>query len=373
MKKFSLILGMLILSLFITPSFKVNAETVVNNEEELRAAISQGGDIVINSDIEVKDTITINKDTNITYEHYDNEIFLNDDKTLLEVNNANVNIDVNLTTGNKNEGNYEIKGGKALVINSGNVNISSREIRAGNAIVANGGNVNIYDPYIFANDIAIIANDGSNVKVMPREGQKSALIGYKNAMYLNGGTIELDGPVVVSSYDDIKSIYINKGYNTKTNEEALKFNTNFVFGYLKDQKPNFSIYVNPEIKDLKINDAKNWLEVKNNKLTLNFCSNSYMLYSSNTIEERNEICGNMHAVYDGPIYSNELSKCMNVYISGNLNTIDDGTCNVKDTENTQVVEVPSTSAQMSIIIASIGIIFISLAVIVTKHITKKNQ
>ncbi len=40
-------------------------------------------------------------------------------------------------------------------------------------------------------------------------------------------------------------------------------------------------------------------------------------------------------------------------------------------DNGQVVEVPSTSAQMSIIIASIGIIFVSLAVIITKKMTKK--
>ncbi len=40
-------------------------------------------------------------------------------------------------------------------------------------------------------------------------------------------------------------------------------------------------------------------------------------------------------------------------------------------DNAQVVEVPSTSAQMSIIIASIGIIFVSLAVIITKKMTKK--
>ncbi len=41
-------------------------------------------------------------------------------------------------------------------------------------------------------------------------------------------------------------------------------------------------------------------------------------------------------------------------------------------DDAQVVEVPSTSAQMSIIIASIGIIFISLAVIITKRMTKKS-
>ena len=42
-------------------------------------------------------------------------------------------------------------------------------------------------------------------------------------------------------------------------------------------------------------------------------------------------------------------------------------------DNGQVVEVPSTSAQMSIIIASIGIIFVSLAIIITKKMTKKSR
>ena len=42
-------------------------------------------------------------------------------------------------------------------------------------------------------------------------------------------------------------------------------------------------------------------------------------------------------------------------------------------DNAQVVEVPSTAAQMSIIIASVGIIFVSLAVIITKRMTKKKE
>ena len=41
--------------------------------------------------------------------------------------------------------------------------------------------------------------------------------------------------------------------------------------------------------------------------------------------------------------------------------------------NEQVVEVPSTSAQMSIIIASIGIIFIGASIIITKTMTKKSK
>ncbi len=43
--------------------------------------------------------------------------------------------------------------------------------------------------------------------------------------------------------------------------------------------------------------------------------------------------------------------------------------NNQNVNNGQIVEVPSTSAQMSIIIASIGIIFVSLAIIITKKMT----
>ncbi len=42
-------------------------------------------------------------------------------------------------------------------------------------------------------------------------------------------------------------------------------------------------------------------------------------------------------------------------------------------DNTQVVEVPSTSAQISIIIASFGIIFIGASIIITKTMTKKSK
>ena len=66
MRRFNLLFGIFVLSLFVIPSFKANAATEVSNEEQLREAISQGGDIVIKDKIEVKDTLVINKDVNIT-------------------------------------------------------------------------------------------------------------------------------------------------------------------------------------------------------------------------------------------------------------------------------------------------------------------
>ncbi len=58
------------------------------------------------------------------------------------------------------------------------------------------------------------------------------------------------------------------------------------------------------------------------------------------------------------------------YIEEPKNEENKGELNI---DNGQIVEVPSTSAQMSIIIASIGIIFVSLAVIITKKMTKKKE
>lgn len=94
MRKFNLLFGIFVLSLFVIPSFKANAATEVSNEEQLREAISQGGDIVIKDKIEVKDTLVINKDVNIT-----GSIGINADKTLIEVNGGTVNLDVVLIVG----------------------------------------------------------------------------------------------------------------------------------------------------------------------------------------------------------------------------------------------------------------------------------
>ena len=52
------ILGMII------PGLNVKA-TDVSNEEELRAAIQQGGDITLTEDIEVTEPLVIDKDVNI--------------------------------------------------------------------------------------------------------------------------------------------------------------------------------------------------------------------------------------------------------------------------------------------------------------------
>ena len=52
---------------------------------------------------------------------------------------------------------------------------------------------------------------------------------------------------------------INKGINTTTKGDVLNLESNFVFGYERGTTPNFSVYVNPDIDELKITDEKNFL------------------------------------------------------------------------------------------------------------------
>ena len=62
MKK-TLIISLFVLGLII-PNINVKAVDV-SNEEELRAAIKQGGDITLTEDIEVTEPLVIDKDVNI--------------------------------------------------------------------------------------------------------------------------------------------------------------------------------------------------------------------------------------------------------------------------------------------------------------------
>lgn len=473
MRRFNLLFGIFVLSLFVIPGFKANAATEVSNEEQLREALSQGGDIVLKNEIEVKDTLVINKDVNIS-----GIIKINNDKTLIEVNGGTVNLDVELRAGQLNGESYEIKGGKALVINGGTVNlINKSEIVAGDtaitvnekgtlnirgsmvgtankwdngpseggkAIVANGGTITIKGSLIAAGETAIDAknnskvniescydedndddeffgdkgiyavgtainatnstinisnstvkslkgnaieiNDGSYVKYSSNITIKGIckgkvvknIIAAKNLFYINGGTLELAGGLATGPLDEMEElsngIYINKGYNTKTNGESLILGKDFMIAY----ENRFNINVNPEIKTLKIKDEKNWIDINNNQVTAGMCKiTGDIIPCSNS--EREEACKNIQVPNGLSNYElisiNGISKCTNVDINGNVTTIDDdGTCKVnKDTNTPDVVEVPSTSAQMSIIIASIGIIFISVSILVIKYMTKKNN
>lgn len=98
---------------------------------------------------------------------------------------------------------------------------------------------------------------------------------------------------------------------------------------------------------------------------------------SRSEEDRKAICSNLNSNYDGPIESNELSKCAVVYINREKQNEVDASCNPvtgndNKSEPSQIVNVPSTSAYASIRIIVLGIICVIVSVIVTRKITKKS-
>ena len=436
MKKI-IIVGIFILGM-ILPNINVKAVDVAN-EEELRTAIEQGGDITLTKDIEVTQPLVIDKDVNI---HSDNwrYIMMQGDNTLMTVNSGNVAIDENIGlfagwNGEYNE--YDepdnvVKGqGTALVVNGGNVygiwlvtcggkvgmiinggNVrTSGYIKAGvynenndtyssggNALIINGGSfVKENELHLLSGGTALTLNKGSNITlncedsystigsfeengievndgsvVNINSSKRLSIFGSQNAIYLNGGTANLNGKFGLSSSDTGHGIYINKGINTNTKGDVLNLKNNSIFMY-GESTSNFSIYVNPEIAVVKVIDEKNFFSFEDNKLKLDFCSN-YSSAANTDSEEGPKICNNLSSYYDGPIESNELGKCMVVYINGEKQNEVDASCNPVSEEgnnNPQVVEVPATSAYGSLIIATLGIICVIVSIIVTRKVIKK--
>ncbi|HIQ90461.1 MAG TPA: hypothetical protein IAB27_02385 [Candidatus Coprosoma intestinipullorum] len=436
MKKI-IIVGIFILGM-ILPNINVKAVDVAN-EEELRTAIEQGGDITLTKDIEVTQPLVIDKDVNI---HSDNwrYIMMQGDNTLMTVNSGNVAIDENIGlfagwNGEYNE--YDepdnvVKGqGTALVVNGGNVygiwlvtcggkvgmiinggNVrTSGYIKAGvynenndtyssggNALIINGGSfVKGNELHLLSGGTALTLNKGSNITlncedsysiigsfeengievndgsvVNINSSKRLFIFGSQNAIYLNGGTANLNGKFGLSSSDTGHGIYINKGINTNTKGDVLNLKNNSIFMY-GESTSNFSIYVNPEIAVVKVIDEKNFFSFEDNKLKLDFCSN-YSSAANTDSEEGPKICNNLSSYYDGPIESNELGKCMVVYINGEKQNEVDASCNPVSEEgnnNPQVVEVPATSAYGSLIIATLGIICVIVSIIVTRKVIKK--
>ena len=433
MKKI-LFISLFVLGLII-PNIDVKAVNV-SNEEALRAAIEQGGDITLTKDIEVKEPIVIDKDVNIR----GSSIIMQGNKTLMTVNSGNVTLNIDLYAGwDDNDWRAVKNQGIALEINGGTVNFENTSVGAGKVgieinggtvtgnseiyagekaengtysggqgMIVNSGNVDLDRPYIYSGGTALTVNNGMNVTLTAEsydtiiinsyEGNgievndesvvninseyiaAATIFGSTNAIYLNGGTANLSGKVGLSSSTEGKGIYINKGVNTVTGEEVLVLGKNFVFGYEKGTTPNFSIYVNSDIKELRVRDEKDFMELLDNKLNLGFCG-SVWAEMSQTEEERKAICTNLNSNYDGPIESNELGKCTTVYINGVKQNEPDSSCNpVIDNENTennnqspQIVEVPSTSAYGSIIIIVLGIICVIVSVFVMRKMTKKTN
>ena len=433
MKKI-LIISLFVLAMII-PNINVKAVDV-SNEEELRNAIEQGGDITLTDNIEVTQPLVIDKDVNISggQKFPYKQILMQGDNTLMTINSGNVILDVGLVAGwNGEDYNIEKNQGTALVVNDGSVNFEDNSFiiagklgievnggsvtgemsiyagehnennntySGGQGMVINGGNVDLNNCNIFSggtaltvsDDSAVIStesvcglnrlysyesngievNDGAEINIYG----ENEIFGSKNAIYLNGGTANLNGRIFLGSSTGGRGIYINKGINTKTNEDVLKLNKNFIFSYESSNEttPNFSIYVNPDITELRVTDEKGFIKLLEDKISVEFCG-GYFSRCSQTEEEKKAICENLDANLDGPIESNELGKCTAVYINGVKQNEEDASCNpVADNKNepSQIVNVPATSAYGSIIIIVLGILCVIVSVIVTRKVTKKS-
>ena len=132
-----LFISLFVLGLII-PNIDVKAVNV-SNEEELRAAIEQGGDITLTKDIEVKEPIVIDKDVNIR----GSSIIMQGNKTLMTVNSGNVTLNIDLYAGwDDNDWRAVKNQGIALEINGGTVNFENTSVGAGKVgIEINGGTV----------------------------------------------------------------------------------------------------------------------------------------------------------------------------------------------------------------------------------------
>ena len=340
-----LFISILVLGLII-PNINVKAVDV-SNEEEIRAAIKQGGDITLTDSIEVTQPLVIDKDVNIS----GNYIMMQSDNTLMTINRGNVTFnDISLYAGWNGEyyrgtpiSDVVKDQGTALVVNDGSVNFYNILICAGKlGIEVNGGKVTGYpsinageetdtgysggkgmiinsgkvesnESSIKSGGTALTLNKESNVTLIRQneiysyEGNGievndglvvniisntkyilSYIFGTKNAIYLNGGTVNINGSIDLGSSTSGYGIYINKGINTSSKSDVLNLKNDFTFGYEEKTTPNFSIYVNPDITELKVTDEKNFLELLNNKLNLEFCSKTHGGPLSQTEEEKRQ-------------------------------------------------------------------------------------
>ena len=421
-----IIISLFVLGLII-PNIYVKAVDV-SNEEELRAAIEQGGDITLTQNIEVTQPLVIDKDVNIDGGYH--SIMMQGDNTLITVNSGKITLDVGLYAGwNGKYDEYDdlenvVKGqGTGLVVNGGNVNIDYADINAGKlgievnngiitgwadisageynvdneaysggqGMIVNGGSVNVDYLTISSGKTSLIVNNDANVTFdgyiasgeengieanggLVVSNQILNIYGYKNAIYSNGGNVKLNGQVVLETSGEGKDIYINKGVCSKTGGEILNLGKNFIFGYEEGTMPNFSIYINPNIRELWVVSEKNIISYERSKLLMNFTDSNNSLPSITTgnIETRDTI---PFVLYYGTIESNELGKCTVVYINGVKQNEVDPSCNpVTDNKNepSQIVNVPATSAYASIIIITLGILCVIVSVIVTRKVTKKS-
>ena len=369
-----LIICLFVLGLII-PNIDVKAVDV-SNEDELRAAIEQGGDITLTNDIEIHQTLEINKDVNINGNYKD--ILMQGDNTLMAINSGKVTLRyVCLRSGWNGEYKYGItpdnvvkNQGTALEINGGTVNFDDTEIYAGNigvevnggtvtensgiyageynennytysggqGMIVNGGNVELNDLDIASGGTALTVNNGASVtlndaginsyegngievndgSVVNINSMRLSLIifGSKNAIYLNGGTANVDSDIKLYSPQNLfkfskgknnnipsitlnGDIYIDAGYNPWPINGGISFdsdiseikiqnnNTNTPF-YYDDEKLKINAKYSEGTYTLQSNSISciNAININGKKNTIDWC------LASNENELRNYIANN---------------------------------------------------------------------------------
>ena len=154
----------------------------VSNEDELRAAIEQGGDISLTNDIEVTQPLVIDKDVNIDCV-YGSSIFMRGDNTLMTVNNGNVKLN-NV---------YLYAGWNGEYFDSGTP-ISDVVKDQGTALVVNVGNVNLDYAHISAGKLGLEVNDGTITGRISIDAGEDAFItlGFRPVVYLTS-SLSLSG------------------------------------------------------------------------------------------------------------------------------------------------------------------------------------
>lgn len=207
MKKI-IIVGLFVLGM-ILPNIDVKAVDV-SNEEELRAAIEQGGDITLAQNIEVTQPLVIDKDVNIDGDY--KYIVMQGDNTLMTVNSGNVILDyVYLYAGWSGEY-YTWGDPKNNVIKN-----------QGTALVVNDGSVNFEDnSFIIAGKLGLEVNDGTvtgRIEMYAGEGNEdNETYSGGQGIIANGGSITLNNSRIYSG------------------ETALTLNNNSVVNYIGEER-----------------------------------------------------------------------------------------------------------------------------------------
>lgn len=441
MVRVKVILFFIVLVFIVAPGTKVSAATTVSDEAGLREALANGEDVLIQNNITLSEPLVINGDVNIdTVDDNEVNIYANFSDDLITINGGNVVIDAWISfmnyKGNAmviNGGNINLSGvilnamGTGLIVN-GNADVTfngfinsfgnGAEVNGGkfiadialeskgNGLIVNGGEAKLTRTNNggFSSDLSAIVvnnnakviidgssgsirsnqgngieiNDGSMVELNGSGSYGLTVGGSTNAIYLNGGAVQIAGRVGLATVDDSPAININKT-NINNDEATITLKKDFVFVIYRDSDSdfsyNFNVSLNPNLKNISLVDEKNFFSLENNKLSCGFCVYT-LLPMSQRDDERQTICQNLGAGYTENVIVNELPECLALNINGKETIVgDNGQCTVSDgdaKQPAQVVAVPETFAS-NVINMVIGMILMIVAVVIIALVINKRK